>query len=114
MRVLVVNAGSSSLKLALVADGRAVDSADLEPESDGLDAALDRLGRADAAGHRVVPGGRRFPAPVVIDGGVLSALDALVELDPLPQPIALGLIRRLRAARPDIPHVACFDTAFHA
>ena len=69
---------------------------------------------ADAVGHRVVHGGARFTAPVVIDDDVLAALDGLVELDPLHQPTALGLIRRLRGARPDVPHVACFDTAFHA
>ena len=114
MRVLVVNAGSSSLKLALVDGGSAVAALDLDADPDDLDRRLDELGPADAVGHRVVHGGDRFTDPVVIDDGVLDALDDLVALDPLHQPIALGLIRRLRAARPDVPHVACFDTAFHA
>jgi acetate kinase len=109
-----VNAGSSSLKLSVVADGRSTDSLDLDPDPDDLDGILDRLGPADAVGHRVVHGGERFTTPVVLDDAVLAALDALVELDPLHQPIALALIRRLREARPDIPHIACFDTAFHA
>ncbi len=114
MRVLVVNAGSSSLKLAVVDGGLAVADVDLAPDSDGLADALDRLGAADAIAHRVVHGGERFSAPVVIDDGVVAELDGLVPLDPLHQPIALGLIRQLREARPDVPHVACFDTAFHA
>jgi acetate kinase len=114
VRVLAVNAGSSSLKLALVDDGRAVASLDLDAGSDELAGALDRLGAADAIGHRVVHGGERFSAPAVIDDAVVAALDDLVPLDPLHQPIALGLVRQLREARPDVPHVACFDTAFHA
>jgi acetate kinase len=111
---LVVNAGSSSLKLAIVDGGDAVAALDLDPDPDDLDRRLDELGPADAVGHRVVHGGDRYTDPVVIDDGVLAALDDLVALDPLHQPIALGLVRRLQAARPDIPHVACFDTAFHA
>jgi acetate kinase len=114
VRVLVVNAGSSSLKLAMVDDGTAVAALDLDADADDLGRRLDDLGRPDAVGHRVVHGGERFTDPVVIDDAVLAALDDLVALDPLHQPIALGLIRRLRAARPDVPHVACFDTAFHA
>src|SRR3954468_19276962 len=114
MRVLVVNAGSSSLKLAMVDGGEAVAALDLDADPGDLDRRLDELGPADAVGHRVVHGGDRFTTPVVIDDGVLDALDELVALDPLHQPIALGLIRRLRAARPDVPHIACFDTAFHA
>jgi acetate kinase len=114
VRVLVVNAGSSSLKLAMVDGGDAVATLDLDPDPDDLDRRLDELGPADAVGHRVVHGGDRYTDPVVIDDGVLAALDDLVTLDPLHQPIALGLVRRLQAARPDIPHVACFDTAFHA
>src|SRR4051812_46779513 len=97
----------------MVEDGTATGSLGLEPDAE-LDGALDRLGPADAVGHRVVHGGARSPARGVIADAGLPALDGLVELDPLPQPIALALIRRLRAARPDVPHVACFDTAFHA
>ncbi len=119
MRVLVVNAGSSSLKLRRVDDGELARSVDLT-HAGGLVAphvlagALDQLGAADALGHRVVHGGSRFTEPVVIDDDVAAALDGLVDLDPLHQPITLELIRLLRRQRPDVPHVACFDTAFHA
>jgi acetate kinase len=64
-------------------------------------------------GHRVVHGGIRFDAPVRIDDAVLAALDALVPLAPLHQPHNLAPIRAWRTARPDLPQVACFDTAFH-
>jgi acetate kinase len=67
-----------------------------------------------AAGHRVVHGGARFTAPVVIDKGVLAALDALVPLAPLHQPHNLAAIRAVAAAAPGLSQVACFDTAFHA
>jgi acetate kinase len=66
-----------------------------------------------AAGHRVVHGGPRFSAPVLIDGEVLGALEQLVPLAPLHQPHNLDPIRALARARPGLPQVACFDTAFH-
>jgi acetate kinase len=119
VRVLVVNAGSSSLKLRLVADGELTGSVDLthsggRVEPADLSDALATLGPADAVGHRVVHGGQRFTDPVIIDDEVIAALDDLVDLDPLHQPIALALIGQVRRERPDVPHVACFDTAFHA
>jgi acetate kinase len=67
-----------------------------------------------AAGHRVVHGGADFTAPVRVDAAVLAALDALVPLAPLHQPHNLAAIRAVSAAAPDLPQVACFDTAFHA
>ena len=66
-----------------------------------------------AAGHRVVHGGVRFSAPVLIADAVLEALDQLVPLAPLHQPHNLNAIRALSQIRPGIPQVACFDTAFH-
>jgi acetate kinase len=66
-----------------------------------------------AAGHRVVHGGVRFSAPVLIGGGVLEALEQLVPLAPLHQPQNLDPIRALSRVRPGLPQVACFDTAFH-
>jgi acetate kinase len=66
-----------------------------------------------AVGHRVVHGGRHFSQPVLIDQGVLAQLDALSPLAPLHQPHALAGIRAAQAIRPDLPQVACFDTAFH-
>jgi acetate kinase len=69
--------------------------------------------RLAAVGHRVVHGGQTFNRPVLIDEGVLAALDALTPLAPLHQPHSLGGIRAAQAIRPDLPQVACFDTAFH-
>ena len=114
MRVLVVNAGSSSLKLRLLgADDELLGSCDLEPGGD-VEAALAGLGEADASGHRVVHGGARFIDPVAIDDAVVAALEELTALAPLHQPPALAAIAAVRRAAPQVPAVACFDTAFHA
>jgi acetate kinase len=114
MRVLVVNAGSSSLKLRLLgADDELLGTRDLAPDDD-VGPALDALGEADAAGHRVVHGGERFSAPAVIDDEVAAALEELTALAPLHQPKSLAALEAVRAARPGLPEVACFDTAFHA
>ena len=67
-----------------------------------------------AIGHRVVHGGLAFRRPVLIDEDVLRQLDALVPLAPLHQPHNLAAVRAAQAARPGLPQVACFDTAFHA
>ena len=66
-----------------------------------------------AAGHRVVHGGPRFSGPVRVDRAVLEALAELVPLSPLHQPHNLSAIHALVRLRPDLPQVACFDTAFH-
>ena len=98
--VLTVNAGSTSLKLCLVEgeESRPVDG--FEP--------------ADAAGHRVVYGGARYTEPVLIDDRVEEAIDDLSRIAPLHNTPALRAIREARAALPDVPHVAVFDTAFHS
>ena len=98
--VLTVNAGSTSLKLSLVEgeESRPVDG--FEP--------------ADAVGHRVVHGGARYTEPVLIDDRVEEAIDELSRIAPLHNTPALRAIREARAALPDVPHVAVFDTAFHA
>ncbi len=123
MRVLVVNTGSSSLKLRMLGPGDRVEATlDLEPwdgETAGkeLVAFMDRLGgSADpgAVGHRVVHGGDLFTAPVLIDDGVLAALAGLADLAPLHQARALAAIDTVRGLLPDVPAAACFDTAFHA
>jgi len=148
--ILVINAGSSSLKFASYA-------ADSEPllelkgqlsgigqgearlsVVDGRGRALD-WGKADAlghhgdalklliarleiaarpqdwlgAGHRVVHGGTRFSAPACIDGSILKELAALIPLAPLHQPHNVAPITALQTLLPDLPQVACFDTAFH-
>jgi acetate kinase len=98
--VLTVNAGSTSLKLSLVEgeESRPVDG--FEP--------------AAAVGHRVVHGGARYTEPVLIDDRVEEAIDDLSRIAPLHNTPALRAIREARAALPDVPHVAVFDTAFHA
>jgi acetate kinase len=116
VRVLVVNAGSSSLKLRLLGPADELEAEhDLEPDDAGtLDAALGGMAPPDAVGHRVVHGGERFREAVRIDDAVFGALGELVELAPLHQPAALAGIAAVGRALPDVPAVACFDTAFHA
>jgi acetate kinase len=119
VRTLVVNAGSSSLKLRVLDDGDdVVARADLGAP-DGLSAgdlagAVDGLGPFDAAGHRIVHGGTAFRAPVVVDDDVRRRLGELVALAPLHQPAGLRGVDLLRELAPEVPSVACFDTAFHA
>ncbi len=68
----------------------------------------------DGIAHRVVHGGARYTAATVVDDDVLAELEALTPLAPLHQPHALHAIRVFRSAFPDVPQIACFDTAFHA
>jgi acetate kinase len=120
LRVLVVNAGSSSLKLRLLdpAD-HTVGSKDL-PAPRGVAAAeavrraLEGLGPVDAVGHRIVHGGTQFLGPVRITEAVVRKLEALTDLAPLHQPKSLAALAAVSAALPGVPAVACFDTAFHA
>jgi acetate kinase len=120
VRVLVVNAGSSSLKLRVLdAADRVTSTADLPAPAGTADdaalaSALAGLGPADAAGFRVVHGGTSFTAPVLIDAGVLARLRALTDLAPLHQPKSLAAVAAVQRALPGLPGVACFDTAFHA
>lgn len=124
MRILVVNAGSSSLKLRLL-DGadRVGWSADLAAPSGDIDAtqvadeistAISEFGGVDAVGHRIVHGGSVFTGPVLIDDRVQARIAALTDLAPLHQPKSLAALVAVSAALPDVPAVACFDTAFHA
>jgi acetate kinase len=105
MRVLTVNAGSSSLKVALVADGV------VEGTFDELPAPAPAV---DAVGHRIVHGGTEFVAPTVIDEQVERRLRELTDLAPLHQPKSLSALDAARRLLPDVPHIGCFDTAFHA
>ena len=150
--LLVVNAGSSSIKFQLfdLIDGdrlqlafkgqlegigtrphlaakdaggtSLIDETYPPHEVAHLDAALGRLeawlvgrlgGVPRAIGHRVVHGGPDFAAPILVDDAVLDRLEQLVPLAPLHQPNNLTPIRQIRARHPEIPQVACFDTAFH-
>ncbi|MDP1804561.1 MAG: acetate kinase, partial [Acidimicrobiales bacterium] len=70
--------------------------------------------RADAVGHRVVHGGPDLREATVLDETVVTTIEALTPLAPLHQPRAVAGIRAVQAALPDVPAVACFDTAFHA
>ncbi|MEP7023702.1 MAG: acetate/propionate family kinase [Actinomycetota bacterium] len=120
MRVLVVNAGSSSLKLRLLGGGNAIErSADLPAGPGGFDTArlaevLHSWGRPDAVGHRIVHGGPVFAGPALVSEGVRKQLADLTDLAPLHQPKSLAALDAVTAELPGIPSVACFDTAFHA
>jgi acetate kinase len=150
--VLVINAGSSSIKFAVWPAGEAHGHAVLRGQISGIghvphfearSATGELLADADwdqtdstratllrrltdwigaqtagaaivAAGHRVVHGGTRFAAPVLVGEAVMRDLLALVPLAPLHQPHNLAAIQSLAAAHPNLPQVACFDTGFHS
>jgi len=118
--VLVVNAGSSSLKLRLLDGDDELDAGrDLALEHGSIDepqlrGALADMDRPDAVGHRIVHGGRRYLGPVEIDDRVVVALRELTDLAPLHQPKSLAALDAVARALPGVPAVACFDTAFHA
>ncbi|HET6546719.1 MAG TPA: acetate/propionate family kinase [Rhodanobacteraceae bacterium] len=120
MRVLVVNAGSSSLKLRLLdADNGVMRNADMAVAESGIDATalaacLCLWPAPDVVGHRIVHGGTRFTGPVRIDADVERVLRGLVDLAPLHQPKSLAAYDAVSALLPAVPAVACFDTAFHA
>ncbi len=120
LRILVVNAGSSSLKLSLLgSDDELLAEHDLEAigaglEQPKLEAAIAGLEGVDAVGHRIVHGGQRFLGPVLIDTEVEQALGELTDLAPLHQPKSLAALDAVNKALPHLPAVACFDTAFHA
>ena len=126
--IFVLNVGSSSIKY------RVLDLVDGAVRADGL---VERIGvpgsgvpdhetalravlaelegiEIDAVGHRVVHGGTRFVQATLIDDGVEREIEALADLAPLHNPPGLAGIRAARAALPSLPHVAVFDTAFHA
>jgi acetate kinase len=119
MQVLVVNAGSSTLKLRhLDSADNVLGECDIDPwagehDTAALERFLDDLNQVDAVGHRVVHGGDRFLGPVRLDDRVLGELTELIDLAPLHQPRALSAIRAVSARLPEVPAVACFDTAYH-
>ncbi len=131
MRVLVLNAGSSSLKGSIVdsADLTAIAKAEVSLGTDatrrhGLVRTVASLARklgaasggasVDVVGHRVVHGGTRFGSAVRVDDRVLRGIEELGELAPLHNRLAAEGIRAARAVLPATPQVAAFDTAFHA
>ena len=104
--ILVVNAGSTSLKLHLVLADEQV------TELESLEAA--RSSDLEAVGHRVVHGGPDLVAPTLIDDAVRASIEALEPIAPLHNAPALAGIDAAMRAFPDVPHAAAFDTAFHA
>lgn len=120
MRILVVNAGSSSLKLRLLDEHDVLlRSEDLPAGLDGFDTArlnavLGDWPPPDVVGHRVVHGGTSFTGPVRVDATVRRQLADLTDLAPLHQPKSLAALDAVTARFPGLPAVACFDTAFHA
>jgi acetate kinase len=119
VRVLVVNAGSSSLKLRLLDHHDQLErSLDLPAGPDGFDTTkvtdiLRDWPRPDVVGHRIVHGGTDFTGPVLLDRDVERRLRALTDLAPLHQPKSLAGLDVVSSSLPRVPAVACFDTAFH-
>jgi acetate kinase len=121
VRVLVVNAGSSSVKLSLVGErDETLAEHELSAPHSTVDpdelrrAIASGLGDPDIVGHRIVHGGERFRQAVVIDDEVEAGLRDLVALAPLHQPKSLAALDAVSEALPGVPAVACFDTAFHS
>ncbi len=126
--VLVVNAGSSSLKMQLVPQRLHVvverigdaHNATVRDHSEAFRLALTRLREQApevslvACGHRVVHGGEDFREPTLINPQVIATVARLSRIAPLHNPAGLAGIQAALEALPDIPHVAVFDTAFHA
>ena len=125
--ILVLNAGSSSLKLGLFDPAAAtqVAEASLDWGREGSSEITDHgaalrhllaghdLARVGSVGHRVVHGGTQYQASVRIDPAVKATIGELAELAPLHNPAALAGIAAAEALLPGVPQVAAFDTAFH-
>ncbi len=121
MNVLVVNAGSSSLKLSVLnSDDDLLRAESLRAVGGTFDPATLRRFVAespcpiDAVGHRIVHGGTHFAGPTLLDPATLDALHELVPLAPLHQRSCLQAVEIVSAVLSDVPAVGCFDTAFHA
>jgi acetate kinase len=125
MELLCLDGGSSSLKyaayrstagqLARCAAGTEGATADAET---GLATVLSKTkpylsGAIGSVGHRIVFGGLRYEAPTVADDAVLADLETLVAIEPLHLRSELDFVYAAKRALPDVPHVLCFDTAFH-
>lgn len=118
--LLTLNAGSSTVKYALFSGDGVTELTRGTIEETGAPAMAKALDVTKAAGvtvvgvgHRVVHGGTRFSAPVVIDDQIFSLLESFIPLAPLHQPHNVSGIKAARAAFQGVAQVACFDTAFH-
>jgi acetate kinase len=119
--ILTVNAGSSSLKLSLIGEQeqtlaeRELPAPGARVDREELAAALrDGPADADAVAHRIVHGGTTYRDALMIDPQVRERLRELTDLAPLHQPKSLAALDAVTRQLPDVPAVACFDTAFHA
>jgi acetate kinase len=127
-RVLILNAGSSTLKVSVLADGSEQADASATVPMGGVGEAAEAFRRAveaiekaavdlstiGAVGHRVVHGGSLFTRTTMIDDAVLERIRELSWLAPLHNPPAAAVIAAARTALPGITHAAAFDSAFHA
>ena len=112
--ILTCNAGSNNTKLASF-DAKTlqhIDRASIHSEAQAA-AWLKSKTNVVAVAHRVVHGGLTFTHPERINNDVLEQLKGFIPLAPLHQPAAIALIEASQKLYPDIPHIACFDTAFH-
>lgn len=144
MKILVLNAGSSSLKFAvfngeltlllrgqvsgigskprLEVEGHPTrDVPHVTSPSEGLLVAAEWMAENgyepshfNGIGHRIVHGGTQYVNPTVVDDLVQQDLESLRALAPLHLPFGLGVLREMRRVAPQVPNIACFDTAFHA
>jgi acetate kinase len=118
VHVLVVNAGSSSLKLSSFDGSDRTGTQTIERWSGGdlepIESFVRKLPAVQAVGHRVVHGGVGLTASVLIDENVIATVEGLTALAPLHNPPAVAGMRDVGRLLPDVPAVACFDTAFHA
>ena len=121
--IVTFNAGSSSLKFAVFDGGlaRVLAGQVTGYGPDALQAALAEikskgivLQNCGGIGHRIVHGGTKFVLPTRVTDDVQEELQELCHLAPLHLPYGLEVLRDLRGLAPHVPHVACFDTAFHA
>ncbi len=127
MTVLVINCGSSSLKYAvfddkekLLVSGKherlVMDGEEGKSHVDALQQVVEhcREFKLSCVGHRVVHGGATFTQPQLIDNDVLQAIEAYIPAAPMHNPYSLAAIRELQTHWPSVPHIAVFDTSFHA
>ena len=121
--IVTFNAGSSSLKYAVFDGGleqvlagqvAGYGSEALRAALAAIEAKGFELRNCAGIGHRIVHGGTRYIAPVCVDEKTQNDLETLRKLAPLHMPYGLGALAALRKLAPDVPHFACFDTAFHA
>lgn len=115
-KIITCNAGSSNTKLAVFEAESLKQIEDLQTYNESeIIKWLSAIGKEKilAIGHRVVHGGDKFTAPVIITPETIKELEDFITLAPLHQPAALELISEAIKLYPDVPQIACFDTAFH-